>query len=88
MSATYNVRIRTIGNASPETAAVRLMALLPKQWSANLLGCTKTARALTITPPDRSSSTEVASVVDELLTNSVLHEWVRDGVVSRHIGES
>ncbi|MCK8438096.1 hypothetical protein G3I77_35345 [Streptomyces sp. D2-8] len=88
MSATYRVRIRTVNSAPPETAAVRLIALLPDQWAAALLCCTEGTVTLALAPPNSPSSAEVASVIDEVLVNSAMRGWIRDEVASPRIGRS
>lgn len=85
MPATYRVRIRTSDDAAPETAAVRLVALLPGQWSARLLDCSETV-TLALTPPGSSSPDEVERVVDAVLAHAALRGWFRDGIVSNDAG--
>lgn len=85
MPTTYRVRIRNGDDAVPETAAVRLVALLPGAWSARLLDCSE-AVTLALTPPGSSSSAEVERVVDTVLADAALRGWFRDGMVDHHSG--
>ncbi|MDT0269470.1 hypothetical protein RM844_24615 [Streptomyces sp. DSM 44915] len=80
----HQVRIKaTPGSppgAAPETAALRLITLLPGQWSATLLSCTEDTATLALTRP-RGTSQEASEAVDRTLGEAAMRGWVRDGEV-------
>ncbi|SCK10855.1 hypothetical protein [Streptomyces sp. WMMB 322] len=82
---THQVQIKATGQApagaAPETAAVRLIALLPARWTAGLLRCTDTTATLALTP-GRDAEAHVAHAVDEALASPSLCGWSREGSVS------
>ncbi|CAL9526385.1 hypothetical protein [Streptomyces sp. Tu 3180] len=63
--------------AAAETAAVRLIALLPAGWTARLLGCTATSATLLVTPSAELSADGVAAAVDGILRRPPLRGWAR-----------
>jgi hypothetical protein len=83
---THQVQIKATADApagaAPEAAAVRLIALLPAQWTAGLVRCTDTTATLALTPSG-DSPTLVTSAVDEALASPALSGWARDGVVGQ-----
>ena len=89
MSTTYRVQIIGTTGAAPETAAVRLIASLPRHWGAVLLGCTRNTATLALTAPMSLSPAEMANAVNAALSTPALLGWIRDGTASQFLdGES
>ncbi|MEY7980049.1 hypothetical protein AB8O53_27450, partial [Streptomyces pilosus] len=68
MPTAHRVRIEVTAQApsgaASETAAVRLVALLPPGWTARLLGCTPTSASLLVTPSAARSPAGAAAGVE------------------------
>ncbi|MFS0694703.1 hypothetical protein [Streptomyces nitrosporeus] len=64
-------------SASPETAVVRLVSLLPQDWSVSPAGTTEATATLTVTAPDGTTEDQVLRTVDEALSASPMQGWAR-----------
>ncbi|CAL9481062.1 hypothetical protein [Streptomyces sp. enrichment culture] len=73
----HPVRISGPDGAPPETAAIRLIALLPPGWRAALLECHDRTATLTLTVPDGVAAPAVDGTLDDILANPVLRGWSR-----------
>ncbi|MFD7901807.1 hypothetical protein ACFV4F_06460 [Kitasatospora sp. NPDC059722] len=63
--------------AAPETAAVRLISLLPAPWTATLTGVTPTAATLTLSAPEAPAAGTAEEAVDRALSRPELCGWIR-----------
>ncbi|WP_431955008.1 hypothetical protein [Actinacidiphila sp. bgisy167] len=61
--------------AAPETAAVRLIALLPPQWKASIVECTARAAVIAVTSPASPAQGDVDQVVEEIVCRPALAGW-------------
>ncbi|MER5887925.1 hypothetical protein ABT160_29255 [Streptomyces sp. NPDC001941] len=73
----HPVRIDGPPTAAPELAAIRLIALLPQGWKADLIGCSGPTAAIILTVPDGMEPSGVNATVDEILSHSALRGWTR-----------
>ncbi|MEU3947413.1 hypothetical protein [Streptomyces sp. NPDC029526] len=73
----HPVRISGPDGAPPETAAIRLIALLPTGWRATLHDCHERTATLTLTVPDGVEPPAVDAALDDILANPVLRGWSR-----------
>jgi hypothetical protein len=77
MPTEYPVRISGPADAPPETAAIRLIALLPAGWRATLVGCRDTVAELAVSAPDGLTPAAVERALDEIVANPALRGWSR-----------
>ncbi|MFJ4188901.1 hypothetical protein [Kitasatospora sp. NPDC089509] len=63
--------------AAPETAAVRVIALLSGRWRVSLVGVSPTTATLSLTAPGTVPAAAVEEAVDEVLARPELRGWVR-----------
>ncbi|MBM7089002.1 hypothetical protein ABZ606_16660 [Streptomyces sp. NPDC012461] len=77
MPTEHPVRISGPDDAPPETAAIRLIALLPKGWRATVLDCHDGTATLRLTVPDGLTPPAVDRTLDDILANPVLRGWTK-----------
>ncbi|MEU9588344.1 hypothetical protein ACGF7W_10450 [Streptomyces sp. NPDC048219] len=77
MPTEHPVRISGPADAPPETAAIRLIALLPTDWRATLVSCRGTVAELSVTAPDGLTPAAVELALDDVLANPALRGWTR-----------
>ncbi|MDG9726523.1 MULTISPECIES: hypothetical protein [unclassified Streptomyces] len=77
MPTEHSVRISGPADAPPETAAIRLIALLPTGWRARLVGCHGTTAELAVSAPDGLTPPAVGLAVDGVLAHPALRGWSR-----------
>jgi len=80
MPVTHHIQITATADvtvpAVPETAAVRLISLLPAPWTASLSGLTDTTATLALTVPGGADPADAVDVVAAALTQPELRGWV------------
>ncbi|MBC9718870.1 hypothetical protein H9Y04_40715 [Streptomyces sp. TRM66268-LWL] len=77
MTTEHTVRLSGPDQAIPETAAIRVIALLPPQWKASDLNCSGSTAAFTLTTPTALRPTVIDTAIDEILAHPGLHGWTR-----------
>jgi hypothetical protein len=79
VSVAYRIRIEALASApasaAPETAVVRLVALLPAGWRATLVECGKRTAIVTVTPFETVSAPEVARIIAAVVRGRALAGW-------------
>ncbi|MET9610517.1 hypothetical protein ABZZ17_36495 [Streptomyces sp. NPDC006512] len=76
MATEHHIRIEGPADATPETAAIRLIAQLPTEWSATVDSCAGSTATLTLTTPELPPAS-VTTAVDAVLTGAALRGWHR-----------
>ncbi|MFJ4842512.1 hypothetical protein [Streptomyces sp. NPDC088746] len=66
--------------AAPETAAVRLITLLPAPWTGAIVECADGAAVIAVTPPGAVSAPEVERTVEEIVRGRALTGWTSSPV--------
>ncbi|MGW5126350.1 hypothetical protein ACWEQ7_20320 [Streptomyces sp. NPDC004069] len=61
---------------APETAATRLVALLPATWEVVDLRCSGDTAVLSLASSSGTTAEEAATVIDEALSHPALTGWV------------
>ncbi|NEC84728.1 hypothetical protein [Streptomyces sp. SID12501] len=61
--------------AAPETAAVRLITLLPTEWTAAIVHCTDGAAVIAVAAPGTVLASQVEYTVDEIMRATALTGW-------------
>ncbi|MFD6419891.1 hypothetical protein [Streptomyces sp. NPDC060194] len=81
MTTTLSLRIERTeeagSGAAAETAAVRLIALLPQGWEASLLEYTDTTASFSLTAPASLSAPAADRELDAVLASPALRGWTR-----------
>lgn len=79
MSVAYRIRIEALASApadaAPETAVVRLVALLPAAWRAILVECGERTAVVTVTPSETVSAPEVARTIAAVVRDRAFAGW-------------
>ncbi|MFJ9666450.1 hypothetical protein ACIRPP_17820 [Streptomyces sp. NPDC101219] len=77
MPTEHPVRISGPDDAAPETAAIRLIALLPTGRRATVLDCHGGTATLKLTVPDGLTPPAVDRTLDDILASPVLRGWTK-----------
>lgn len=64
-------------SAAPETAVVRLVSVLPRDWVVRPTTTTTSTATLTVTTPDGTPAPQALRTVDEALSTPPMQGWIR-----------